>query len=59
VSVHYGNDRHWVSSDRGVSEWLLTGTSKTGEKIRVQGCDLFEFRDGNIVRKDSYWKIVG
>jgi ketosteroid isomerase-like protein len=57
--VHYGNDRHWVSGDRGVSEWLLTGTSRTGEKIRVQGCDLFEFRGGNIVRKDSYWKIVG
>jgi ketosteroid isomerase-like protein len=57
--VHYGNARHWVSGDRGVSEWLLTGTSTTGEKISVQGCDLFEFRGGHIVRKDSYWKIVG
>jgi len=24
----------------------------------VRGCDLFAFRDGMIVRKDSYWKIV-
>ena len=23
-----------------------------------RGCDLFEFRGGRIVRKDSYWKIV-
>jgi len=56
--VHYGNDRHFVSGDRGVSEWLLTGTTPTAEKIRVQGCDLFEFRDGKLLRKDSYWKIV-
>jgi ketosteroid isomerase-like protein len=57
--VHYREDRHWVSGDRGVSEWLLTGTSTTGQKVRVQGCDLFRFRDGKVVRKDSYWKIVG
>jgi len=56
--VHYGEDRHWVSGDRAVSEWLLTGTSVSGEKIRVRGCDLFETRDGKIIRKDSYWKIV-
>ena len=57
--VHYGEDRHWVSGDRGVSEWLLTWTTTAGERIAVRGCDLWEFRDGLIVRKDSYWKIVG
>jgi ketosteroid isomerase-like protein len=56
--VHYSNDRHFVAGDRGVSEWLLTGTTPSGEKVRVQGCDLFEFRDGKLSRKDSYWKIV-
>jgi ketosteroid isomerase-like protein len=56
--VHYSDDRHWVAGDRGCSEWLLTGTSVQGERIEVRGCDLFEFRDGKIVRKDSYWKIV-
>ena len=57
--VHYAEDRHWVGGDRGVSEWLLTGTTTAGERIAVRGCDLWEFRDGLIVRKDSYWKIVG
>lgn len=57
--VHYSEDRHWVSGDRGCSEWLLTGTTTAGERIAVRGCDLWEFRDGLIVRKDSYWKIVG
>src|SRR5215217_1186482 len=57
--VHYSEDRHWVCGHRGVSEWLLTGTTTAGERIAVRGCDLWEFRDGLIVRKDSYWKIVG
>jgi ketosteroid isomerase-like protein len=56
--VHYSEDRHWVCGDRGVSEWLLTGTTTAGERIEVRGCDLWEFRGDQIVRKDSYWKIV-
>ncbi len=56
--VHYGDDRHWVAGNRGCSEWLLTGTSADGGAVEVRGCDLFEFRDGRIARKDSYWKIV-
>jgi ketosteroid isomerase-like protein len=27
---------------------------KGGEKVRVRGVDLLEFRDGKIVKKDSY-----
>ncbi len=56
--VHYGEDKHWVSGDRGASEWLLTGTMKSGKRVKVRGCDLFEFRNGKILRKDSYWKLV-
>jgi len=56
--VHYGDDQHWVSGNRGVSQWTLTGTTRDGRKIAVRGCDLLEFRNGKIVRKDSYWKIV-
>ena len=56
--VHYGEDRHFVTGDRGCSEWLLTGTTTDGDRIEVRGCDLFEFRGDKIVRKDSYWKIV-
>jgi ketosteroid isomerase-like protein len=56
--VHYGDDRHFVAGDRGVSEWLLTGTTTSGQRIAVRGCDLFEFRGDRVRRKDSYWKIV-
>ena len=56
--VHYSDDRHLVCGERGVSEWLLTGTTTAGVRVRVRGCDLWEFRDGQVSRKDSYWKIV-
>lgn len=56
--VHYADDRHWVSGDLGVSEWLLTGTTAEGLPVRVRGCDHWEFRGDRVVRKDSYWKIV-
>jgi steroid delta-isomerase-like uncharacterized protein len=56
--VHYGDDRHFACGDRGVSEWTIRGTQATGQAIEVRGCDLFEFSDGKISRKDSYWKIV-
>jgi ketosteroid isomerase-like protein len=56
--VHYCDDRHWVSGNLGVSEWLLTGTTPDGVHIHVRGSDHWEFRDGKVLRKDSYWKIV-
>ena len=56
--VHYGEARHWGDQTMVASEWLLTGTKADGERVRVRGCDHYEFRDGKVVRKDSYWKIV-
>lgn len=56
--VHYSDDRHWMSGNMGVSEWLLTGTTPDGVRIQVRGCDHWEFREGKVIRKDSYWKIV-
>jgi steroid delta-isomerase-like uncharacterized protein len=58
--VQYGEDVHWISADgnMGVSEWTLTGTTTSGVKLKVRGCDLWEFRNGKIIRKNSFWKIV-
>lgn len=55
--VRYGEDAHFVNGDRGASEWTLSGTTTDGERLNVRGCDLWTFRDGLIVRKDSFWKI--
>jgi ketosteroid isomerase-like protein len=56
--VRYGDVRHFVTEKMGVSEWLITGTLKSGATFQVRGCDHYEFRDGKVLRKDSYWKIV-
>ena len=54
--AHFGNARHFVCGDRGVSEWLFTGTRTDGTRMEVNGCDVFTFRNGKIVHKDSYFK---
>lgn len=54
--AHWGNARHFVCGDRGVSEWVFTGTRTDGTRVEVYGCDLFTFRDGKIALKNSYRK---
>ena len=54
--AHWGNVRHFISGERAVSEWTFTGTKQDGSKVEVTGCDLFTFRDGKIVIKNSYRK---
>jgi len=54
--AHWSGARHFVSGDRGVSEWTFTGTRADGARIEVHGCDLFTFRDGKIALKNSYRK---
>lgn len=56
--VHYGDDDHFASGDRGMSEWTITGTTVEGVTVEVRGCDIWTFdADGLITRKDSFWKI--
>lgn len=55
--VRYRDDAHFVDGDRGASEWTLFGTTVGGDRIEVRGCDLWTFRDGQVIKKDSFWKI--
>ena len=55
--AQWRNATHFVAGDRGVSEWTFTGTDKEGSRVEVNGCDIFTFRDGKILKKDSYRKI--
>lgn len=52
----WSNARHFISDDRGFSEWIFTGTKTDGTKVEVTGCDLFTFKDGKISIKNSYRK---
>jgi ketosteroid isomerase-like protein len=55
--VRYLDDEHFVDGDRGASEWTLSGTTTDGQRLEVRGCDLWTFRDGKVLVKDSYWKL--
>ena len=54
----YVDEGHWVAGDKGVSEWMLTGTTIAGDSVKVRVCVLWEFRNDKVVRMDTYWKIV-
>jgi ketosteroid isomerase-like protein len=54
--AQWGNARHFVCGNRGVSEWTFTGTRTDGTRVEVHGCDLFTFRGGKIALKNSYRK---
>ena len=55
--VRYDDDTHFVAGNIGVSQWTIRGTRTDGSKVEVRGCDFYSFRDGKIVKKDSFWKI--
>jgi ketosteroid isomerase-like protein len=54
--VHFANARHFVSGDRGLSEWLFTATATDGKRVEVTGCDVFTFKGDKIAVKNSYLK---
>ena len=54
--AHWGNARHFIQGNRGVSEWIFTGTKADGTRVEVTGCELFTFEGGKISIKNSYRK---
>ncbi len=54
--ARWGSPEHFISGNRGFTEWIFTGTKVDGTKVEVAGCDLFTFRDGKIAIKYSYRK---
>jgi ketosteroid isomerase-like protein len=54
--ARWNSPKHFIAGDRGVTEWVFTGTGSDGILLEVQGCDVFTFRDGLISVKNSYRK---
>ena len=57
--VQWRHTAEFVCGNRAVTEWHRTATLKTGERQEWLGCDLYTFRRGLIVMKDTYIKVVG
>jgi taurine dehydrogenase small subunit len=52
--------RHWICDQtKAISEWTVRGTPIGGKPFAYLGCDLWEFRDGWVSKKDTYWKYIG
>lgn len=57
-------DARWEAGDifiyenRGLAEWVFSGTGKNGSHTEAQGCDVFTFRDGKISVKNAFRKQV-
>ena len=48
--------KNWHAGNRAVSEWRVQATSPSGERIDLLGCDIYEFENGKIKVKDTFWK---
>ena len=56
AAEHDSRDR-FVAGVRGVSEWTFVGTrASDGQRVEVDGCDVFTFDGDRIRLKDSYRK---
>ena len=47
-----------VSGNKGFSEWRRQCTLPDGTKQDWLGLDIFTFRSGKVIKKDTYFKIV-
>ena len=47
----------FIIGNRGCSEWIFTGTKKAdGTKVKARGCDVYTFKNGKILIKNSMRK---
>jgi ketosteroid isomerase-like protein len=56
--IQWTEGKSWISGDNAVSEWRVTATQPNGQKLDLLGCDLWQFSNGKIVKKDTYYKQV-
>lgn len=47
---------HAVFEDRGLSEWSFRASTRDGQQIEVNGCDIFGFRGELICTKSAFRK---
>lgn len=54
--IQWTEGKSWIFGNKALSEWRVRGTAPGGAVIDTIGCDLWEFEDGKIVKKDTYYK---
>ena len=56
--VSWRHTSEFICGNRAVTEWHRTATLASGERQEWLGCDLYTFRRGLIVMKDTFIKVV-
>lgn len=54
--IQWTEGKNWIVGNKALSEWRVRGTAPGGGVIDTLGCDLWEFENGKIVKKDTYYK---
>lgn len=54
--AEFRDANHFVSGDRGVSEWSFSATGPDGKQLDMIGCDIFRFENGRIAVKNAFRK---
>jgi len=57
--AHWRDAVHFVSGDRGASEWIFTATGPDGMPVEVDSCDIFTFRNGRMARVSAFARPRG
>ena len=59
TDMRWNDMQHWIVDDtKAISKWVVTGSTPGGGDLNYLGCDLWEFRDGMVIKKDTYWKYI-
>ncbi len=56
--MRWVNGQSWVSGNTATSTWTVRGKALDGDAMDWWGIDFWEFSDGKITKKDTYWKMV-
>ena len=56
--MKWEHDYKYVTENRAVTVWTVTGHSANGEVFNYRGCDLYDFKGRKISHKDTFWKII-
>jgi ketosteroid isomerase-like protein len=63
LAYDHGRERHdgaaLIAGNVGVADWSFTEAKPDGGTTTIRGCDIFEFADGKIRKKDAFRKVFG
>ncbi len=57
-SIKFSETELFYADDQVIGRFRATGEYADGRSLDVRGIDIYDFRDGKIAVKDSYWKDI-